>query len=224
MPGPQAPFGFQCEKKDQDMTEPRLKADVPFVHPDCQISESSFGAYVEIGAGSRIANSTIGDYSYCDRICDIANAEIGKFANIASFTRIGATDHPMEKASLHHFHYRSGDYWADADHDADWFAHRAGRQAWIGHDTWIGHAAIIKPEVKIGHGAVVASGAIVTKDVAPYTIVAGVTAQVIRRRYEETVAERMIDLAWWDWDHTQLRAALADFRSMRAEEFLEKYG
>lgn len=201
----------------------RLRPDQPFIHPDCQISDSSFGEYVEIGAGSRVANTVFGDYSYCDRTCDIANAEIGKFSNIASFTRIGATDHPMEKASLHHFHYRSADYWDDAEHDADWFAHRAGRTAFIGHDTWIGHAAIIKPEVTIGHGAVVASGAIVTRDVEPYTIVAGVTAQPIRRRFPAGVADRMMALAWWDWDNARLRAALSDFRSMRAEAFLDKY-
>lgn len=201
----------------------RLSADQPFIHPDCQVTNSSFGAYVEIGAGSRIANSNWGDYSYCDRTCDIANAEIGKFANIASFTRIGATDHPLEKASLHHFHYRSADYWDDAKDDADWFARRAGRTARIGHDTWIGHAAIIKPEVTIGNGAVIASGAIVTKDVPPYTIVAGVTAQPIRRRFPEDVADRMEQLSWWDWDNARLRTALPDFRNMRAEAFLEKY-
>lgn len=202
---------------------PTLHADKPFIHPDCNISNSSFGAFVEIGAGTRVANSEFGDYSYCDRTCDIANARIGKFANIASFTRIGATDHPMEKASLHHFHYRSASYWDDAEDDADWFAHRASRRAEIGHDTWIGHAAIIKPEVTIGHGAVVASGAIVTKDVAPYTIVAGVTAEPIRRRFSQDVAERMMALAWWDWDHARLRTALPDFRSLQAEAFLDKY-
>ncbi|UWQ84318.1 chloramphenicol acetyltransferase [Leisingera caerulea] len=201
----------------------RLKAEAPLIHPDCQITGSTFGAYSEIGAGSRIANSVFGDYSYCDRTCDIANAQIGKFANIASFVRIGATDHPMERASQHHFLYRSASYWEDAGDDADWFARRAGRTARIGHDTWIGHGAMIKPEVAVGHGAVVASGAIVTKDVAPYTIVGGNTAHVIRRRYTEAVAEQMMDLAWWDWDHDALRAALPDFRQLRAEEFLEKY-
>ena len=202
---------------------PRLSADAPFIHPDCQITDSRFGAYVEIGAGSRITGSEFGDYSYCDRTCDIANAQIGKFANIASFTRIGATDHPMEKASLHHFLYRSGDYWDDAGADADWFARRAARTAFIGHDAWIGHGAMIKPEVTIGHGAVVASGSVVTKDVAPYTIVGGNTAHLIRRRYPEAVAEAMMDLAWWDWDHERLRVTLPDFRALSAEAFLEKF-
>ncbi|EDZ45113.1 phosphonate metabolim protein, transferase hexapeptide repeat family [Rhodobacterales bacterium Y4I] len=201
----------------------RLNAEAPLIHPGCQITGSTFGVYVEIGAGSRVANSAVGNYSYCDRTCDIANAQIGKFANIASFVRIGATDHPMEKASQHHFLYRSASYWEDAEDDAGWFARRAGRMARIGHDTWIGHGAMIKPEVTVGDGAVVASGAIVTKDVAPYTIVGGNTARVIRRRYPEAVAEQMMTLAWWDWEHDALRAALPDFRQLRAEEFLEKY-
>ncbi|WP_170327030.1 chloramphenicol acetyltransferase [Ruegeria arenilitoris] len=201
----------------------RLRPDQPFIHPDCQITNSTFGAYVEIGAGSRVANSAWGDYSYCDRTCDIANAKIGKFANIASFTRIGATDHPMEKASQHHFLYRSAAYWDDVEDDQDWFAYRASRKAVIGHDTWIGHAAIIKPEVTIGHGAVVASGAVVTKDIDPYTIVGGVTAQPIRLRFSKDVVERMLALSWWDWDNPRLRTALPDFRSLGAEAFLEKY-
>ena len=63
----------------------------------------------------------------------------------------------------------------------------------------------------------------VTKDVAPYTIVGGNTARLIRRRYTETVAERMMALAWWDWEDTRLKAAVPDFRLLSAEAFLEKY-
>ena len=201
----------------------RLGTD-PFVHPDCEIHEASFGRFVEIGKGSRITNSTIGDYSYCDRYADIANADVGKFANIAAFTRIGATDHPMHTASMHHFLYRSGDYWDDAGRDEDFFAHRASRRATIGHDTWIGNGAMIKPEVTVGIGAVVASGAVVTKDVAPFTIVAGMPAVKIRVRHTPAIIERLMALAWWDWDHDQLRASLDDFRKLPVAEFLEKYG
>lgn len=202
---------------------PRLSADTPLLHPDTQITDARFGRYVEIGAGTRLAHVTFGDYAYCDRLCDIANAEIGKFSNIASFVRIGATDHPLDRASLHHFMYRSASYWEDAEDDADWFDKRRARRATIGHDTWIGHGAMIKPEVTVGHGAVVASGAIVTKDVAPYTIVAGTPARVLRPRLAPELTERVIALAWWDWPHDALRAALTDFRQMPVESFLETY-
>ena len=203
---------------------PKLSETAPLIHPDCEIVDSSFGRFTEIGQGTRVQNSTLGDYSYCDRCADIANAEIGKFTNIASFARIGPSDHPLDRASLHHFLYRSGDYWPDAHHDEAFFARRRTRRCLIGHDTWIGHAAIVRPGVRIGHGAVVGAGAIVTGDVAPYTIVAGSPARMVRRRLSEDIAGRLIALAWWDWDHVQLRAALEDFRNLQAEAFLEKYG
>lgn len=203
---------------------PRLCAETPFVHLECEITESTFGAFVEIGKGSRIAHSVFSDYSYCDRYADIANAEIGKFANIAAFVRIGATDHPLHTAACHHFLYRSTDYWDDATNDDAFFAHRKSRTAYIGHDTWIGAGAMIKPEVTLGHGAVVAAGAVVTKDVAPYTIVAGTPAKPLRLRQPRDIADRLIALGWWDWRHDALRDALQDFRTMKAEAFLEKYG
>jgi len=203
---------------------PRLKSDGALIHPDCEITDCTFGAYTEIGRGSRLTHVTIGAYSYCDRICDLANAEIGKFCNIASQVRIGATDHPLDRASLHHFLYRSASYWEDAEDDAAWFDKRQARLARIGHDTWIGHAAQIKPEVTVGHGAVIAAGAVVTRDVASYMIVAGVPATPLRARLSPDLAQRMLALAWWDWDHMRLRAALEDFRALSVEAFLERHG
>jgi phosphonate metabolism protein (transferase hexapeptide repeat family) len=203
---------------------PKLSAAAPLIHDGCQIVGASFGAFCEVGQGSRVLNSTFHDYAYCDRLADIANTTVGKFANIAALCRIGPTDHPMDHASLHHFLYRSSYYWDDATDDADFFAARAARRTLIGPDSWIGHGAIVKPEVSLGAGAVVASGAVVTKDVAPYMIVAGVPAAPLRPRFPPALAERMQALAWWDWSHDALRAALPDFRALKAEAFLEKYG
>lgn len=201
----------------------KLSPDVPLIKADCNVVTSRFGRYVEIGVGTRLANVEMGDYSYCDRLCDLANVRVGKFSNIASCVRIGATDHPIEKASLHHFLYRSASYWDEEQDDAGWFAKRAARVATIGHDTWIGHGAMIKPEVTVGNGAIVASGAIVTKDVAPYTIVGGNTAKLIRRRFPEAIVDALEELKWWDWSHDALRDALPDFRALSIEAFLEKY-
>ncbi len=201
----------------------RLTSEAPFFHPDCEITGSTFGAFTEIGKGSRVQNSSFGDYSYCDRFADIANAQIGKFANIAAFVRVGATDHPLHTASCHHFLYRSDDYWDDAARDEAFFDHRKSRTARIGHDTWIGAGAMVKPEVVLGHGAVVAAGAVVTKDVDPYVIVAGTPAKPLRRRQPREIAERLIELAWWDWPHDTLRDALTDFRTLDAQAFLERY-
>ncbi|SDF33306.1 hypothetical protein SAMN04488117_103362 [Celeribacter baekdonensis] len=202
---------------------PKLSATAPFVHDGAEVTRSTFGAYCEVGKGARVSNSEFMDYAYCDQYADIANTTLGKFANIAAFTRIGPTDHPYKNASLHHFLYRSSYYWEDVEDDPAFFAARSARRSTIGHDTWIGHGAIIKPEVSIGNGAIVASGAVVTKDVAPYMIVAGVPATPLRARYPDGIAERMEALAWWDWSHAALKRALADFRALPAEAFLEKY-
>jgi phosphonate metabolism protein (transferase hexapeptide repeat family) len=203
---------------------PKLSPDAPFVHPDCQIVNCTFGAYVEIGQGARLQNTTLEDYAYCDRLADIANTTVGRFSNIAALTRIGPTDHPFTHAAQHHFLYRSSYYWDDATDDPSFFAARAARRTTLGADCWIGHGAIIKPEVTVGIGAIVASGAVVTRDVAPFAIVAGVPAAPIRNRFSPQVIDRLMALAWWDWDHARLRAALTDFRTLKAEDFLERYG
>jgi hypothetical protein len=203
---------------------PTLSADAPFLHPDCEIADSTFGAYVEIGRGSRVRHSDFGDYAYCDRYADLANTSVGKFANLAAFTRIGPTDHPMDRASQHHFLYRSSQYWLDAADDAAFFAARAARRAVLGPDCWIGHGAIVRPEVTVGAGAVVAAGAVVTRDVDPYMIVAGVPAAPLRPRFPSAVAARLLALAWWDWPHARLRQALTEFRTLSAEAFLDRHG
>lgn len=202
----------------------RLCAETPLVHPGCQIVNTTFGGWCEVGEGSRILNAVFEDYAYCDRQSDIANTTVGKFANIAAMTRIGPTDHPMDHASLHHFLYRSSYYWDDAEDDAAFFARRSARRTVIGPDTWIGHGAIIKPDVTLGAGCIVASGAVVTKDVPPYMIVAGTPASPLRPRFAPRIADRLMALAWWDWGHDTLRQALPDFRNLKAEAFLEKYG
>ena len=201
----------------------RLSPDGAVIHPDAVIVNSTFAPWTEVGAGSRVLNSTFEAYAYCDRLSDIANTTVGKFANIAALTRIGPTDHPMQNASLHHFLYRSSSYWDDIPDDADFMAHRASRRTVIGPDTWLGHGVIVKPEVTIGAGAVIASGAVVTKDVPPYMIMAGIPAQPLRPRFAPGIADRLMALAWWDWSHDRLRAALLDFRSLMAEAFLERY-
>jgi phosphonate metabolism protein (transferase hexapeptide repeat family) len=195
----------------------------PFVHPTATVKASKLGRYTEIGAGSQVSNSTIGDYSYAVENTQIAYATIGKFANIASHVRIYASKHPMELASLHHFTYRSSWYFDDAEDDRDFFDWRASHPIAIGHDTWIGHGAVIMPGVTIGTGAVIGSNAVVTKDVPPYAIAVGVPARIVRMRFDDSIIERFEKLAWWDWPHERLHAALNDFRKLPAAEFLDRY-
>ncbi|MGV8833451.1 MAG: DapH/DapD/GlmU-related protein [Devosia sp.] len=195
----------------------------PSIHPAAHVVDTVLGRYTEVGAGSTVSRSTLGDYSYCVENTQIAYSTIGKFANIASHVRIYASMHPMERASLHHFTYRSSWYFEGEADDEDFFDWRAGQGITIGHDTWIGHGAVIMPGVTIGNGAIIGSNAVVTKDVADFAIAVGVPARTIKQRFSDDIAGRLDAMAWWDWDHDKLHQALPDFRALGIEAFIEKY-
>lgn len=195
----------------------------PLIDPSAEVINTKIGKYIEISDRCRISESEIGDYSYIMQDGSVWCATIGKFANIASSVRINAPNHPTWRATLHHFTYRASDYWPDADMDTDFFAWRRENRVTIGHDVWIGHGATILPGVTVGDGAVIGAGAVVSKSVEPYTIVGGVPARIIRRRFPQEIADRFQMLKWWDWDHDSLRTALPDFRALDAEAFLNKY-
>ncbi|MBC2772548.1 acetyltransferase [Rhizobium sp. AQ_MP] len=195
----------------------------PLVHETARVVNSTLGRYTEVADRCRLDEVEMGDYSYIMQDGAVWCATIGKFANIAAAVRINATNHPTWRPTLHHFTYRAADYFDGAENDHDFFAWRRDNRVSIGHDVWIGHGATVLPGVTVGDGAVIGAGAVVSRDVAPYTIVGGVPAKLIRERFPKSVAERMQALAWWDWDHDRLFGALEDFRHMDAENFLEKY-
>ncbi|NTU84381.1 MAG: acetyltransferase [Chloroflexales bacterium] len=194
----------------------------PAIDPSAQVFDCDLGAWTEIGPRSHLSETTFGDYSYAANDVQIANAEVGKFCSIAAGVRINPVNHPMERVTQHHCTYRRVAYGFDTVDDAEIFAWRRAARCVIGHDVWVGHGAIILPGVHVGIGAVVGSGAVVTRDVEPYTVVIGVPARPIRQRFDKHTATRLIEIAWWDWDHMTLKQRFADL--MDVPTFLEKYG
>ena len=193
------------------------------IDPTAMVRDTVLGGWTAIGARTLIQETVFGDYSYASNDCDIIYSRIGKFCSIASHVRINPGNHPLWRAALHHFTYRSRSYDLHPEDDREFFDWRRAHPVVLGDDVWVGHGAILLPGVEIGTGAVVGAGAVVTKDVAPFTIVAGVPAKIIRRRVPPEVQKALMRIRWWDWPHEKLAEAMGDFRKLNADEFAAKY-
>ena len=195
----------------------------PRIHATALHRDSTFGKFVDVGDRVWITECEIGDYTYIERHCEMIYATIGKFCAIAADVRINALNHPMERVSQHKITYRPNEYFVGGKIDKGFREMRQQKRVVIGHDVWVGHGAIILPGIAIGHGAVVAAGAVVTKNVEPYSIVAGVPARRIKWRFEKDIRDRLISLAWWDWSHDKLASAVDDMRVMTPGAFMQKW-
>jgi virginiamycin A acetyltransferase len=161
----------------------------------------------------RSPNIIVGDYSYYDDPVDPTAFErenvlcafgperlvIGKFCALAAGVRfiMAGGNHPTAGVSTFPFAIFGG---ALAERTADLIYDLPSRgDTVVGNDVWIGYQATIMPGVRIGDGAIVATGAMATRDVPPYWFVAGNPARLVRLRFDETDIERLLRAAWWDW-------------------------
>jgi acetyltransferase-like isoleucine patch superfamily enzyme len=170
----------------------------------------------KIESGSLFYSSKIGRHSFCGYDCDVSFADIGCFTSIANGVVIGGARHPMEWVSMSPVFYAGRD-----SVKAKFSVHflDTPKRVSIGHDVWVGRNAIILPGVNVGHGAVVAAGSVVTKDVPPYAIVGGNPAKLIRYRFADETLRRLLLIQWWDWTDTKLSEVGIDFNNI--DRFLE---
>jgi phosphonate metabolism protein (transferase hexapeptide repeat family) len=194
----------------------------PLIHATATVRGSKLGPFTEVGARSRVIGIHLGAYSCVGHDSQIIDTRIGRFCSIAPHASINPGNHPTSRAAMHRFVYRSRMYGLGEDDEAllEW---QRSQPVELGHDVCIGHGAIILPGVRLGTGSIVGAGAVVTESVLPFTIVAGVPARLLRRRFDKATAEGLLKTAWWDWPHAQLKEALDDFRVLDAQAFVEKY-
>jgi acetyltransferase-like isoleucine patch superfamily enzyme len=143
-----------------------------------------------------IASSTIGAYSYVGRNSRIVHADIGRFCSIASETKVGMGTHTLDKLSTSPIFTEkkngTAHSWTCVSNVNPY------KRVTVGNDVWIGVRVMIMGGVSIGDGAVIAAGSIVTKDIPPYSVAAGVPAKVIRYRFPQDVINRLEALKWWN--------------------------
>lgn len=151
--------------------------------------------------------SSVGAFSF--PTCHFSgNVTIGRFCSIASNVKIMGGNHPMNRFTTHMVTYNGGfDKYAVNEFSGSWklkpFMTKTNNPI-IGNDVWIGNDVVLKGGVKIGDGAVVAANSVVTKDIPPYAIVAGIPAKIIRYRFESDVIEELLKIKWWNYNYVDL--------------------
>ena len=149
-----------------------------------------------------------------------ARLSVGKFCSIAEKVVIFlGGNHKTEWVSTYPFS-ALGEVWNEAKEIK---GHPATKgDVVVGHDVWIGYGVTILSGVSIGHGAVIGAGAVVSKDVAPYSIVAGNPARVVKKRFGESEIEALLKICWWDWDVLKIKEFLPLLCSEGVEKFIQR--
>ena len=180
-------------------------------------STNSMGKYVAVYRGAKIKKTEIGNYSYISAHTVVENASIGKFCSIADHCRIGLANH-----TLHHLSTSPVFTLAKNAAKTQWIKESidvvSSKKVIIGNDVWIGSHAIVLGGVKIGDGAVIGAGAVVTKDVPPYAVVGGVPAKVLKYRFSQNVIDRLLSIKWWNIPENNLQKNISLFQKEDVRE------
>jgi acetyltransferase-like isoleucine patch superfamily enzyme len=189
-------------------TAPAYLHGIMRLNPGARIIKSTIRGPLFLNKNSQVGPDVdVGKYSGMNESCFIARATMGAFCAIGARTAINPFNHPSDWLSINEFQYHPNSFdWVDEYNDfvrlertPDMFKHVT-----IGNDVWTGHNVNVMAGVSVGDGAIIAAGSVVTKDVPPYAVVAGVPATIKRFRFSERTIERLLRLKWWDLELSQL--------------------
>lgn len=170
-----------------------------------------FGSNVRIYSEASLSSVSVGDFSYVGGGSKIKHATIGKFCSIGPNVNIGLGLHPTDYVSTYPGFYSTSASGSVPFVERTTFQEQLDVE--IGNDVWIGAHALIMDNVLIGDGAIVGAGAVVTKNVAPYAIVAGVPARELKKRFDENLIAFLLEFSWWDKDEDFIRSNASLFKS-----------
>lgn len=188
-----------------------------YYDPAAQVDiSSSLGEHSYVGPYCDLVNSHCGRFTFLYGDIRMVESEVAGFASIAKNARIGAEEHPFrERVSSHLFTYLTHSLYGMGPTDDEVFLNRRRvNRTVLGYDVWVGHGAVIKAGVHIGNGAVIGANAVVTHDVEPYQIVAGVPARPMGYRFDPGTIAALERIQWWNWTDEQLQERVQDFKDV----------
>jgi acetyltransferase-like isoleucine patch superfamily enzyme len=182
---------------------------------------SKFEGFNRLYDRAVVGDVSIGRFTYLAPDAKVVNGTVGRYCSIGPGALIGGMGlHPSNWISTHPIFFSTkGQLGGFTYSDRNYFDEQPATD--IGNDVWIGARAIVLDGRKVGDGAIIAAGAVVVKDVAPYSIVGGVPARVIRFRFDEATISRLLEIKWWNWPIERARSLAHLFRSDVADTFVE---
>jgi len=154
-----------------------------------------------LGEKTYISGSSLGYGTYIGNNCELSNCIVGRFCSIGSNVRVVSATHPIDSNVSTHPAFYSEKYFFSYIHQKGIIEHLTtdkGYDCEIGNDVWIGDNVLIKGGTTIGDGAIVGMGSILTQDVQPYTVVVGIPAKPIRKRFNDKLINVLLQIKWWE--------------------------
>ena len=178
------------------------------IYRNCKLASN-----ISLGSNTNLSNTSVSSYSYFGSYCSIHNVTIGKFCSVGSNVKIGLSNHPAQIfVSTSPYFYLPDLNGLETFVEEQFY--NPHKHITIGNDVWIGANVLINDGVTVGDGSVIAAGAVVTKDIEPYSIVGGVPAKEIKKRFTTQQIDKLLLLKWWDKDINWIKTNVLKFHNV----------